>query len=282
MISQTFTRTTAITNIATEVFNSETHGGLNVENSVYAGMSIKNTGSAVAQIQVDIKMHPNGAWITQSAMGTATYAASNTTQFSNSFYRQIAFLSAGTVAANGTSFLSASMKFVYAIRVLSRQSTGTSGNSIAINGNVKLPTNFFYIENPVQIITAGTVNSSSVPTFFDVSEHAYVSGCMIASGTNNIANIAGGTFPGYPSTSSGQLLAVRYYPGDSYIYYDAIAGSSVVLGGLKTSLVVEGTTVITSKRQAFQRFVVEAAYEMGVLWNIPGGSTISYYVSMNG
>jgi len=281
MLTQIFEQTTAITSTAVEVFNSETYLGgiLDGANSVFLGVSIANTGSASAQIQVEIKTHPNGAWITHTSMA-GTYSITNSANLSNSFYRQVFGISSGAIAANSSGLLVCNIKFVYAIRIQSRMATGASGNSIRIRGNVKIPTSLNYEEKSVQQMTVATVTAASVPTWVDVSEHAFMSSFFSASGSNPIQSMAAGIFPALVA-NSGNVAVIRYYPGDTAVVYLDVNTSAISLGD-KTDINIQSAPITASIRTTNHRYFVEAAYEIGFLWNVPGGSTVDYYISLNG
>jgi hypothetical protein len=281
MQSQIFEQTTAITSTAAVVFDSEAYG-IDVANSVYMGVSILNTGSANAQLQVDIKTHPSSAWFTHTAMGaTGGFAATNTANLSTSFYRNSPGLTDAIAPANSQTFFAVNLKFVYAIRILSRMATGSSGNSIRIRGNVKIPKDLNYEELPVQQITLGAAGGSTIPTFTDVSAHAFFSIHFVASGTAVFANMSANTVPNQPSATSGYLLGIRYYPDDAYYFFDVINTTSAIDGNKLSMVIVKGVLTSSVRSIPLQIFT-EAAYEIGFLWNIPAGAFIDYYISLNG
>lgn len=274
---QLFEQTTSVSTSSTVIFDSEAYG-LSVDLAVFMGMTIANLSSGSINFQVDIKAHPNGSWFTHTAMGGGI--SRDYSNVSNSFYRLINILTA-QVAANGTGAISANLKFVYAFRILAIATSGTNLN-IRVRGNIKIPKDFNYEEQSVQQVIAGAVTTSSPFTVIDTSQHAYLSLYMTASGTNTVQTMAANSYPGGGGPSTyGELLSFAFYPGDFYIRFGN-PNSDTAIGGSKNSQILEASLITAGQRRSMHRFNVEAAYEIGFLFNIPGESTIDYYVSLNG
>jgi len=284
MQTQIFDQTTAITSTAVEIFNSETYEGgiLNVADAVIGGFALTNTGSAQAQLQLDIKLHPFGAWFSQADM-EGSFAVTFSTQPSNSFMR-LTSISTGLIDSGATAFFTISLKFVYAVRILSKMKTGTSGNSIRVRGNFKVPKNLNYIEAPSQITATSIIVGASQPVWVDVSERAFFSAYVLVSGTALSQSVAANTLTGVSTVNaSGMFLGVRFYPDDTSIFWTALASNvGSTDGGSKLSIVIQSMVLTSSFRNLTFRFLVEGAYEMGVLFSLATGQAIDHYFSMNG
>jgi len=288
MQTQIFEQTTVITSTAVEVFNSETYQGgiLNVASGVFLGIAIANTGSSAAQFQLDVKTHPNGEWVTHTAMN-GSFDVSTPSFFSNSLYRQSVNISSGSgsVAANSFAWFSANLKFVYGIRILSRMATGSSGNSIRIRGNVKVPIITDYNELEKQDMVGGSISGASIPTFTDVSDYSFASFHFVFSGTGLFQNFTTSTLVGTFTQSSpgtGYVIAVRYYPGDVYFLQYVVNNAGAILGSSRTSFIIEASELTSTVRNVIVRTATGSAYEIGFLWNISSVPTVDYYVSLNG
>jgi hypothetical protein len=287
MQTQIFDQTTAITSTAAEVFNSETYQGgiLAVADAVYGGFAITNTGSATAQLQIDIKVHPNGSWLSQSAMGVSfnTALAPNLT---NIFFRHTnsntTTINTGAIPSGTTIFFSITAKFIYGIRILSRMGSGSSGNSVRVRGNFKIPGNTNYEEVAKQTIPTAIINSSSQPFWVDVSEHNFFNNYIVASGTGIPQSVAASTLPGVNGIASGYFLGIRFYPADTAVFWVSIGTGSSSLENQVRFFVIQRTEFTSSFRTATYRVLVEAAYEMGWLFSMTGGQTLDQYISLNG
>jgi hypothetical protein len=279
MLSQIFEVTKTVGLSSADIFNSETET-VNCADAVFMGLSIANIGSQLSTISIETKTHPNGDWISRG-----DFARSASFFFpSSTFYRQVINVGSGSqtgqITANTNAFLFINLKFVYAVRLRARASS--LGNMMRVRGNVKIPKNFVYEEKTAQTIITGAVTSATNHSYQDVSGSAFYSLNFSASGTNSASTLAANTLPGLTVSSSGYILAVRFYPGDIPYYIDVI-NEIDMLSGNRVSLIVETSFILDSvTRQMTYRFYTEAAYEMGFLWNIPSGATITYLVSLNG
>lgn len=284
MQTQIFDQTTAITSTAAEIFNSETYQGgiLNVADAVFGGFALTNTGSAQAQLQLDIKTHPNGAWMTQTGL-EGSFAVTFDTQFSNSIVR-LTSISTGLINSGATAFFSVSLKFVYAVRILSKMKTGTSGNSVRVRGNFKVPKNLSYVETTSQIAATSIIAGASQPVWVDVSDRAFFSAYVLVSGTALSQSVAANTLTGIGAVNaSGMFLGIRFYPDDASVFWTAITSNiGSTDGGSKLSIVIQSMVLTSTFRNLTFRFLVEGAYEMGVLFSLATGQTIDHYFSMNG
>jgi hypothetical protein len=279
MLSQIFEATNTVGISSGTIFDSET-ANVNCADAVFMGLSIANIGSQLSTVVLETKAHPNGAWINRGdfSRSAAFFFPSST------FYRQVINITplglTGQIAANTNAFLFINLKFTYAVRV--RAQASSLGNTMRVRGNIKIPKNFLYEERIDQTIVAGAVTSTTNHSYQDVSRAAFYSLNFSASGTNSASTLAANTLPGLSVSSSGYILAVRFYPGDTPYYIDAI-NESDIMSGNRVSLIVETSFILNSvTRRMTYRFYTEAAYEMGFLWNIPAGATIAYSVSLNG
>jgi len=284
MQTQIFDQTTAITSTAVEIFNSETYEGgiLNVADAVFGGFALTNTGSAQAQLQLDIKVHPNAQWTTQTGM-EGSFAVAFGSVLSQSLIR-LSSISTGLIDSGATAFFSVSLKFVYAVRILSKMKTGSSGNSVRVRGNLKVPKNLSYLEASSQITTTSIIVGASQPVWVDVSDRAFFSAYVLVSGTGLSQSVAANTLTGVSTVNaSGMFLGIRFYPDDASVFWTALASNvGSTDGGLITSIVIQSMVLTSSFRNLTFRFLVEGAYEMGVLFSLATGQTIDHYFSMNG
>jgi len=284
MQTQIFDQTTAITSTAGEIFNSETYQGgiLNVADAVFGGFALTNTGSAQAQLQLDIKVHPDAQWTTQTGM-EGSFAVAFGSVLSQSLIR-LSSISTGLIDSGATVFFSVSLKFVYAVRILSKMKTGSSGNSVRVRGNFKVPKNLSYLEASSQITATSIIVGASQPVWVDVSERAFFSAYVLVSGTGLSQSVAANTLTGVSTVNaSGMFLGIRFYPDDTSVFWTALASNvGSTDGGLVTSIVIQSMVLTSSFRNLTFRFLVEGSYEMGVLFSLATGQTIDHYFSMNG
>jgi len=284
MQTQIFDQTTAITSTAAEIFNSETYQGeiLNVADAVFGGFALTNTGSAQAQLQLDIKVHPDAQWTTQTGM-EGSFAVAFGSVLSQSLIR-LSSISTGLIDSGATVFFSVSLKFVYAVRILSKMKTGSSGNSVRVRGNFKVPKNLSYLEASSQITATSIIVGASQPVWVDVSERAFFSAYVLVSGTGLSQSVAANTLTGVSTVNaSGMFLGIRFYPDDTSVFWTALASNvGSTDGGLVTSIVIQSMVLTSSFRNLTFRFLVEGSYEMGVLFSLATGQTIDHYFSMNG
>jgi len=283
MQTQIFDQTTAITSTAAEIFNSETYQGgiLNVADAVIGGFALTNTGSAQAQLQLDIKLHPFGAWITERVM-EGDFNPTFTANLSNTFVRH-ASVNTGLINANASAFFTISTKFIYAVRVLSKMKTGSSGNSVRVRGNFKIAKDFNYVELANQTAPTSLVTSASQPIWTDVSEHAYFSAYLVASGTGIPQSVGAGTLPGIPGINTlGGFIGFRFYPNDADIYWVTPGIGTGAIEGAKASFILQRTDITSTFRTPLFRLLVEGFYEIGVLFSLAPGQAIDHYFSMNG
>lgn len=273
MISNIFEATKTINGLITTVFDSET-ANIAVKDAVYMGFSFANIGSASCTVTIETKAHPGSQWLAQSPISNS--AATNV---SNSFFRQVVNTStAGLIAANTVGFISVVLKFVYAVRI--RAVTSGSSNTAIVRGNIKLPKNINYEEVATQEWTAGTVTGATQPTWVDVTKHSFMSCWYDVGGTGTIATIPANTIPGIGVSTSGMMAAVRFYPGDTSQFYIDLSNLDA-MEGAKTSIVIQSTNLLPG-RKILHRYFVEAACEIGFLWNMTSPSLVKYLLSWNG
>jgi len=160
--------------------------------------------------------------------------------------------------------------------------SGSSGNSVRVRGNFKIPGNINYEEVAKQTIPTAIVNSSSQPFWVDVSEHAFFSNYIVASGTGIPQSVAASTLPGVNGITGGYFLGIRFYPEDTAVFWVSAGTGSSSLEDQARSFIIQRSVFTASVRGATYRVLVEAAYELGWLFSMTGGQTLDQHISLNG
>lgn len=296
MLRQFFETTVSAGTSEVELFNSETYQGIDCEQALFAGFSFLNTGSNNGMVTFQTKTHPDSNWnIFTSISGPTIYsyvasAGSGGTTIAESFFRQTAIgfspvSSINFIAPNSTIFVEVNLKYVYAIRVMAFTSAGT--NTFRARGNFAIPSKSGqtqYQEFPIQTYTAGTVSSATTPQWMDCSKANSASFTINNQGmVAPTSGIASGVFPGMGALP-GLIYCFRFFPNDNYFIWSEDAGSSGAFD--RRSPLIQASFAIGNTAGAsgwaYARALCHGASEMGFLVNIPAGSRIDWYGSVNG